>query len=143
MNIAGGVLRPDVDLNSDVYGKGTSLRTIFATRDVSAPTEAQGFIVALSSQPTAPAALANQKTSASVSAPVRLPAAAPRMTWDDDLRARIVEMQQMLDGVLADRTPAPVGTSGTAAPEPVTVDRARLVQMRQQLDSMLAVLDRR
>jgi hypothetical protein len=65
------------------------------------------------------------------------------MTSDDDLRARVVEMQQMLDRVLADRTPAPVGTSGTLAAEPVAVDRARLVQMRQQLDAMLAMLSRR
>jgi hypothetical protein len=64
---------------------------------------------------------------------------------------RITEMQQSLDRILADATPAPVGTTGTTSPttpEPATssrvvVDRARLVQLRQQLDAMLAALDRR
>ncbi len=143
LNLGGGVLHPDDDLNSDVYGKGSSFRTILANRDISAPTEAQGFLAALSSQPAPQIALERPQSSGSASAPVRFPAAAPRMTSDDDLRARVMQMQEMLDRMLADTTPAPVGTSGTVAPEPVSVDRARLVQMRQQLDSMLAMLNRR
>jgi hypothetical protein len=67
-------------------------------------------------------------------------------TTDDDLRTKVVDLQQMLDRILADTTPAPVGTSGTAgaaAGGTVTVDRARLLQLRQQLDAMMAALNRR
>ena len=64
-------------------------------------------------------------------------------TTDDDLRARVVDLQQMLDRILADTTPAPVGTTGTAGGGTVTVDRARLLQLRQQLDAMMAALNRR
>ena len=67
-------------------------------------------------------------------------------TTDDDLRARVVDLQQMLDRILADTTPAPVGMTGTAGASSsgtVTVDRARLLQLRQQLDAMMAVLNRR
>jgi lipid-binding SYLF domain-containing protein len=151
MNLAGVVLEPDGDSNRDVYGKGVSLRTILDTRDVAAPIETRGFIVALTSQPTWPPTVAQRRgppdnahgIQASASAPVRFPAAAPLMTWDGDLRTRVLGMQQILDRMLADRTPAPVGTSGTFTAEPVTVDRARLLQIRQQLDSMMAELDRR
>src|SRR5262245_12990626 len=101
MNLAGGVLEPDGDLNSDVYGKGVSLRTLLETFDVSAPIETRGFIVALASQPTWPAtigrpigpATASAPGPASASAPVRFPAAAPLMTWDGDLRTRVLGMQ--------------------------------------------------
>lgn len=151
MNLAGVALEADSDLNRDVYGKGVSLRTILDTRDVSAPTETQGFIAALSSQPTWPPTVSQRLgppsnapgIQASATAPVRFPAAAPLMTWDGDLRARVLGMQQMLDRMLVDRTTAPVGTTGTLTAEPITVDRERLLQIRQQLDSMLVVLDRR
>ena len=142
MNLAGGVLRPDDDENVDVYGKGASIRTILASRDLSAPIEAQGFISALNSQPAAPYASGRKPPSgpsATTSTPV--PTTEPRLS-DDDLRARLVEMVQNLDRLLADATSAPVGTSGTPAPA-VTVDRARLMQIRQQLDGMLASLNRR
>ena len=65
---------------------------------------------------------------------------------DDDLRTRIVDIQQMLDRILADTTPSPVGTSGTAgaaASGTVTLDRQRLLQLRQQLDGLVAALNRR
>src|SRR5262245_46961411 len=113
MNLAGGVLEPDGDLNSDVYGRRVSLRTILGTRDVSAPTETQGFIVALNSQPTWPATVAQRRGPPRAPIPVRLPATAPRTTWDDDLRARVLDMQQMLNGMLVDWTPTPIGTTGT------------------------------
>ena len=46
------------------------------------------------------------------------------MTTDDDLRARVVDIQQTVDRLLADTTPAPVGTSGSAdSVEPSTVTR--------------------
>jgi hypothetical protein len=68
-------------------------------------------------------------------------------TTDDDLRARVVEIQQLLDRILADTTPNPVGTAGSTAPSvnsgTVTVDRMRLLQMREQLDALLAAMNRR
>jgi hypothetical protein len=49
--------------------------------------------------------------------------------------------------MLADTTPAAVGTSGTSGSEKaagtVNIDRARLMQVRQQLDALLATLNRR
>jgi hypothetical protein len=62
------------------------------------------------------------------------------------LRARVIDIQQTVDRLLADTTPAPVGTSGTAdaaVNNTVRVDRARLLQLRQQLDALLATLNRR
>jgi lipid-binding SYLF domain-containing protein len=56
MNLAGGVLRADDDSNDDVYGKRASLSTILTGRDLPAPTEAQGFLDALSSLPADPLA---------------------------------------------------------------------------------------
>jgi hypothetical protein len=73
-------------------------------------------------------------------------------TTDDDLRARVVDIQQSLDRILADTTPAAVGTSGTTTTTrtdaattgaAVTVDRARLMQLRQQLDALISALNRR
>jgi len=70
----------------------------------------------------------------------------------EDVRGRVVDIQQALDRILADTTPAPVGTSGattasgTAAPTAtstaVTVDRARLLQLRRQLDALLATVNK-
>ena len=64
---------------------------------------------------------------------------------DDDLRARVVDIQQSLDRLLADTTPAAVGTTGVAGTESgtVTLDRTRLLQLRQQLDALLAALNKR
>jgi lipid-binding SYLF domain-containing protein len=148
INISGGVLRPDEDTNVEVYGPGAEPRTILASRELSAPPEARPFLDALRtlSSPSA--------TTASNAAPVQQPAPAastlptPRTTTmpitDDDLRTRVVDIQQTLDRMLADTTPAAVGTSGTtAAGQPVSVDRARLLQLRQQIDSLLATLNRR
>ena len=67
-------------------------------------------------------------------------------------RARVVDIEQTLDRILAETTPAPVGTSGPGSPSTaagaasgatVTVERARLLQLRQQLDQLLAALNRR
>jgi lipid-binding SYLF domain-containing protein len=143
MNLAGGVLRPDDDANGDVYGKGTTLRTILTGRGLPAPSEAQGFVAVLSSQPAAPVAVAPRRIEPSAAAPARLPAAFPRTTADDDLRARVVEMYQNVDRMLGDTVPAPVGTSGSVAPATVTIDRAQLLALRQQLDQILAALNRR
>jgi SH3 domain-containing YSC84-like protein 1 len=142
MNLSGGVLRPDGDANDDVYGKGASLRTILAGRGGVAPTEAQGFVVALSSQPSASVAVAPRMIERGAAPPSRLPVAEARTT-EDDLRARVGEMQQSLDRMLGDTNPVPVGTSGSGVPATVTVDRAQLLALRQQLDVILAALNRR
>jgi len=57
----------------------------------------------------------------------------------------VLDIQQLLDRILADTTPSPVGTTATAgaATGTVTVDRARLMQLRQQLDAIVATLNRR
>lgn len=137
INLSGGVLRPDEDSNKAVYGSRATPRTILASREISAPVEAQTFLRALKAQGATPA------TGQTTTAP-----APPRTTissaTDEDLRARILDMQQSLDRMLADTTPAPVGTGGTtAARDTVTIERARLVQLRQQLDAILAALNRR
>ena len=141
IDISGGVLRPDDDANVGVYGAGATARTILASREISAPPEAVPFLRALSSAsgPTSTAAA----TPASVPA---VPRTTPMPTTDDDLRARVVDIQQTVDRLLADTTPAPVGTSGTAdrvESSIVRVDRARLLQLRQQLDALLTTLNRR
>jgi lipid-binding SYLF domain-containing protein len=141
MNLTGGVLRPDDDTNGDVYGKGTSLRTVLAGRGLPAPSDAQGFVSALSTQPAGPVAVP-RRIEAAAAAPARLPVAEARTT-DNDLRARVVELQQNLDRMLGDTMSVPVGTSGSGAPATVMVDRAQLLALRQQLDVILAALNRR
>jgi len=69
----------------------------------------------------------------------------PAVAANNNLRARVVDMQQNLDRLLADAPSRPVGTSGTigrAQPETVSIDRARLEQIRQQLNAILAALNR-
>ena len=141
INLSGGVLRPDEDANTSVYGKGASPRTVLASTAISAPPEATAFLRALDLQATASAA----DRPPSQTAPTT-PRTTTIPTTDDDLRARVVDLQQMLDRILADTTPAPTGTSGTgraSSTGTVTVDRARLLQLRQQLDAMLAALNKR
>jgi lipid-binding SYLF domain-containing protein len=146
IDISGGVLRPDEDANVGVFGPGAAPRTILASREISAPPEAAPFIAALK-RVAIPASMA-----ASPSAPAASSPATPRPTampvTDDDLRTRVVDIQQTIDRMLADTTPAPVGTSGSTAPDPATsssvsVDRSRLLQLRQQVDALLASLNRR
>ena len=159
IDLSGGVLRPDRDSNTDVYGRGAEPRTILASREISAPTEAGDFLRALGSSPAASAAA--RAAAAPAPPPARSTAgsipATPRpttiATTDDDVRARIVDIQQTLDRILADTTPAPVGTTGstTAAASDaqlgaggsVTVDRAQLLQLRRQLDALLAAVNKR
>jgi lipid-binding SYLF domain-containing protein len=142
INLSGGVLRPDEDANADVYGAGATPSTILATREMSAPPEAAPFLNALKG---ASADKPNAST-ATTSAPAGRPAMTP--TTDEDVRARVVDLQQTVDRMLADTTPAAVGTSGTvgATESPnggVPIDRARLIQLRQQIDALLATLNRR
>ena len=150
VDISGGVLRPDEDANVYVYGPGAQPRTILASREISAPPEARDFLRALGA---AAPVTAPRSTGAASTPPA--PRTTTMSTTDDDLRARVVDIQQSLDRILADTTPAAVGTSGTTATTgtpatgasstsaAVTVDRARLMQLRQQLDALLASLNRR
>jgi len=149
INISGGVLRPDEETNVAVYGPRAEPRTILASRELSAPPEARPFLDALKA--AAPSATAATSTAPQQPPPAASTPPAPRTTTmpttDDDLRARIVDIQQTLDRMLADTTPAAVGTSGTSgtttAGQPVSIDRARLLQLRQQIDNLLATLNRR
>src|SRR5947208_3289875 len=56
IDLSGGVLRPDVDSNKDVYGTRATPRTILASREISAPTEAHGFLSALNAHAPASSA---------------------------------------------------------------------------------------
>jgi SH3 domain-containing YSC84-like protein 1 len=148
IDLSGGVLKPDVDANARVYGAAATPRTILASRDISAPTQAAAFIAALGTTaspatPTAPAGPA-------ASSPAQPRTASPPTT-DDDVRTQLAQMQQEIDRLLAAGSATPVGTGGAtpattaadAASGSVTVPRARLVQLRQQLDAILAALNRR
>jgi hypothetical protein len=142
INLSGGVLRPDEDANTATYGKGAAPKTILASREISAPTQAAAFLKALDAQGQATAP--DQPAPASPAATPATPRTTTMPTTDDDLRAKIVDIQQMLDRMLADTTPAPVGTTGSASGRAtVTVDRARLLQLRQQLDALVVALNRR
>jgi lipid-binding SYLF domain-containing protein len=143
IDVSGGVLRPDEDVNVGVYGAGATPRTILASREISAPPEATPFLRALSTVSTTTSSAAPAAASASVPATART---TTMPTTDDDLRARVVDIQQTVDRLLADTTPAPVGTSGSADTvegNTVRVDRARLLQLRQQLEALLTTLNRR
>ena len=138
IDLSGGVLRPDEDANKNVYGAGAVASTILATREMSAPPEAAPFLSAL------------RGTSAAAAKPFASGAPSRRSTTpaDDDIRGRVIDIQQAVDRLLADATPAPVGTSGTLgvdAPRNATaaVDRARLMQIREQLDGLIATLNHR
>src|SRR3954447_15469325 len=96
IDLSGGVLRPDNDANRATYGAGATPSTILATREMSAPPEAGAFLFALkgtSAASPAPAARPNPSTAGAAGA--TQPAAAP--TTDDDIRARVVDIQQSVD----------------------------------------------
>lgn len=140
IDVSGGVLRPDDDANVSVYGSGATPRTVLASREISAPVEARPFLAALKSVPA--------QTSTSAAPTQATPRATTMPTTDDDVRARVIDIQQSIDRLLAETTPAAVGTSGAGDPvaatsSTVTVDRARLIQLRQQLGALLAALNRR
>jgi lipid-binding SYLF domain-containing protein len=145
IDLSGGVLRPDEDANRNTYGSTATPRTILASREISAPTQAAPFLNALASVSSttaapAPPAPAQSSTASTTSAP-----AATSSTGDADARAAIADMQRTLDRLLADAGRAPVGTTGTTEPivRTVTVDRTTLEQLRRQLDAISAALDRR
>jgi lipid-binding SYLF domain-containing protein len=144
MNLAGGVLEADREANRDMYGHGASLSTIIAGHGVSAPSEANGLLAELSNQPAAPGVAVEWRRVPMAGSPELVAAAVPAIA-DDDLRARVAEMRQNLDRILAGTTPGPVGMTGTVgqASDTVPIDRARLEQMRLQLNAILAALNRR
>ena len=144
IDVSGGVLRPDDDVNVGVFGAGATPRTILANSQISAPPEAAAFLRALSGV-GAPANVNTGAPGQAAASPTIPPRGTP-VTTDDDLRARVVDIQQTVDRLLADTTPAPVGTTGSAdsvEPSTVRVERARLLQLRQQLEALLATLNRR
>jgi len=106
VDVSGGMLRPDEDANKSTYGSAATPSTILAMREMSAPPEAAGFITAL-------------KGTGTVTGKPMVAAAAPpasrvvASTVDDDVRARVVDLQRSIDRILAETTPAAIGTSGT------------------------------
>jgi lipid-binding SYLF domain-containing protein len=153
INLSGGVLRPDDDANTDVYGAGASLRTILANRELSAPTQASAFLSALSSPPAAAVSPSGASPSSTASSPPQRPAGEPPSarttttpTRDDDVRARATDLRQAVDRLLANAAPSAVGTTGGAesgTSGTVTVDRAQLINLREQVDALLAALNKR
>src|SRR5262245_17507435 len=93
IDLSGGVLRPDDDTNVEVYGRRATPRTILATREISAPTEAQAFLTALNSQGLAAertAATSGAAPSGSQSSRAKRPST--QNATDEDLRAMVVSI---------------------------------------------------
>jgi lipid-binding SYLF domain-containing protein len=166
VDLSGGVLRPDEDANRAAYGPDVDPKTILSSRSIVAPPQASAFLRALEVGPgDAPGArssavsLAADRSSNSddrssgtdrsstandrSSRADRSSAAADTpATTASDVRTQLVDMQQTLDRLLADDN-RPVGTSGSASGDMVTVDRAQLERLRRQLDAALEAVDRR
>jgi lipid-binding SYLF domain-containing protein len=136
INVSGGVLRPDEDSNIDGYGRGVEPADVLARGPSAAPPEARAFLTVVSTVP-APTATTPERTSTS--------AGGLTVAADSDPKARVIEMQQAIDRMLAGASGNAVGTAGatTSNDTTVTVDRARLLLLRQQLDALLADLNRR
>jgi lipid-binding SYLF domain-containing protein len=164
INLSGGMLRSDEDANKEVYGNGASPRTILASREISAPTEASGFLKALSAgsssnasgvtTPSAGQSKESTASSGSTSIVSTGPAGSPgassgsrgNAVSDEDLRSQIADVQRALDRILADPTASAgtIGTAGSAAPGgTITIDRERLLLLRQQINALLAALAKR
>ena len=111
IDISGGVLRPDEDANKATYGAGATPRTILATREMSAPPEAAAFLSR---------AEGHRRPATERPIAIGLRARAAPRAGDGCRRPtttfarRVVDIQQSVDRMLADTTPAAVGTSGTA-----------------------------
>ena len=164
IDLSGGVLRPDEDANKDTYGRNATPSTILASREISAPTEAAPFLRALGQASPSQAATRREENSATqttTAAPVAKTGPEDRTTTttapmrnagaDDNVRAQLVDAQQMLDRILADSTPSAVGTTGTAGATSetahpsatISVERARLMQLRSQIEAAIAALNKR
>ncbi|HWW83974.1 MAG TPA: lipid-binding SYLF domain-containing protein [Vicinamibacterales bacterium] len=139
VDLSGGVLRPDEDANKAVYGSSASPRTILASREISAPTEASAFLKALSGG-------ASPNNGAVTTGAGESKGSRNDSPNDEDLRARVAAIQEALDRILADPSSSagPTGTSGTGTPGgTITVDRERLLLLRQQLNAVVAALAKR
>jgi lipid-binding SYLF domain-containing protein len=155
INLSGGVLRPDESANRAVYGDSATPRTLLASSSLSAPTEATPFLHALGTgtelapqDAAAPASGTTTSTTPPAAKPsTPTPQAAPPAP-DADIRARVVELQQTIDRLVADANAAAVGTGGastdaTATAGTVTVSRERLADLRRQVAALLASIDKR
>src|SRR5262249_53662908 len=96
VDISRGVLRPDEDWNKTASGSGATPSTILATREISAPPEAGAFLSAL--RGTSPRPDGRPGVSTPAAAGPR-PAAPP--ATGDDVRARVIDIQQSIDRMLA------------------------------------------
>lgn len=146
IDLSGGILRPDEDANRNAYGLSASPKTILASREISAPTEATAFLNALAN--VAPAVVTAAPSPATPPVLTSRPAGAGSSTTDEaDIRARVIEMQRTLDRLIGDAA-QPVGTTGTTGGTversgTVIVDRTHLTQLRRQIEDLLTALDRR
>lgn len=147
IDLSGGVLRPDEDANRNAYGRDASPRVLLASRGLSAPTAATGFLDALSSHPATVEA-SRARPEEGVRRGAEPPNASRGATADsDELRARIADMRATLDRMLDNASPAgpggtpgAIGTTGSAGGA-VTVDRAQLLKLREQLDALVLALN--
>src|SRR5438552_13529786 len=80
INLSGGVLRPDEEANVEVFGPGATPRTILASREISAPPQAQPFLSALAATSAATATAAAPTPASAASSPSRAGAAAASPT---------------------------------------------------------------
>jgi len=156
INLSGGVLRPDEAANRGVYGDSATPRTLLASSSLSAPTQATAFLHALGtgaeSTPEDAAASTSGTNTSSTPPPATAakpspPTSAPPAP-DADIRARVVELQQTIDRLVADANASAVGTGGastdaTANAATVTVSRERLADLRRQVAALLASIDKR
>ncbi len=153
INLSGGLLQPDESANRDVYGASATPRTLLASTSLSAPTEATPFLHALGSgaETTTPDPAASASAPTPASAPAKSPAPPsppPPPAPDGDIRARVVELQQGIDRLVAEGNASAIGTGGAAADTTangatLTVSRERVAELRRQVAALLAALDKR
>jgi len=164
VDLSGSELIADERANISVYGRGAAPSTVLASRELSAPTEAAPFQRALGRSGPGPRTDSLETTSQTSTGVSSLDArSAGRSIGDAELRAQLIDAEQMIDRMLGNSIPSAIGTSGVrpgnerpgsekqadARPgeagraDTVTVERARLLQLRQQIESLLARLNRR
>jgi lipid-binding SYLF domain-containing protein len=151
VDLSGSVLSPDESANVSAYGQGASPRTILASREMSAPIAAAPFLRVLRADAASKVASVDTTSLSSTRAAEPQRSEPKRSAPQAELRALAVEAQETIDRLLADASPATVGTSGAGAPTAgdrggtatVTVDRARLLHVRQQLEVLVGRLDGR
>ena len=164
VDLSGSELIADERANISVYGRGAAPSTVLASRELSAPTEAAPFLRALGRSGPGPRTDSLETTSQTSMGASSLDArSAGRSIGDAELRAQLIDAEQMIDRMLGNSIPSAIGTSGVrpgnerpgsekqadtrpgeaGRADTVTVERARLLQLRQQIESLLARLNRR